>query len=605
MSSMGFGGRIALAFLTSFSCVVAAKQGAIDLALENAHISPILYFPSATAELSSRQALHVQLGPLVKDLATTDGKSLVPELDKAWQTFAALQRHVAYLRTQSLEDTQDQTVKSAYDAVATDESVLRTAIDNRVRQVPQDQVSSLGAYALLAARLHADATHASNADLQVYRSSVTKPHERAIADAYNALISAVTSSRGTAASDLATRRAAIARRDQAYDAAAPVAATLLATLVDLENRDAVAQGYANAADRKYESLGLSSDVLNQTLAAVGAESSAYRNYQQIIAEHAARKLGVSPILSAEQDLAAVKPPPIPLSAGRQLILDALRPLGQDYGDRFAALLDPANGRLDLTGGSHRARTGTSIAVYDAPVALYYSGYDGSLRSLSVIAHEGGHAVHRELMNASGIPIYQRTGPNYLFEGFALLNELLVLDRATHIANTPAEREYALERLLSTISFELFASAEETGFERSLYLTASGHAPLDRAQIDKIYQDSITPYEYWPMSDVGTSRQWMQKSLLFEDPLYLVNYLYAAFVAVALLDKAESDPDFARKYAALLRRGFDAEPQTLLQAMGIRLDDPSLAKATSRFFQARTAELQSLYVSEAHAPFSAR
>ena len=45
--------------------------------------------------------------------------------------------------------------------------------------------------------------------------------------------------------------------------------------------------------------------------------------------------------------------------------------------------------------------------------------------------------------------------------------------------------------------------------------------LDRGSIDEIYRKSITPYEYWPMSDVGKSREWMRKSLLFEDPLYLV------------------------------------------------------------------------------------
>jgi oligoendopeptidase F len=266
------------------------------------------------------------------------------------------------------------------------------------------------------------------------------------------------------------------------------------------------------------------------------------------------------------------------------------------------LLDPANGRLDLTGGSHRAHTGTSITAYDAPVAFYFSGYDGSLKSVSTIAHEGGHAIHRELMNASGIPLYERTGPHYLFEGYAIFNELLLLDHATQVAKTSTEREYALERLLWKLSAELFMSAEETAFERSLYTEASGHALLDRADIDAIYRKSIAPYEYWPMSDVGNSREWMRKSLLFEDPLYLVNYLYAAVVAVALYDRSHTDPDFAAKYERMLRRGFDAPPQTLLASMGIRLDDPALVKAASRLFQAKTEQLQSLYQAE---PASAR
>jgi oligoendopeptidase F len=152
----------------------------------------------------------------------------------------------------------------------------------------------------------------------------------------------------------------------------------------------------------------------------------------------------------------------------------------------------------------------------------------------------------------------------------------------------------LERLLSKLSVELFVSAEETSFERSLYTAASGHALLDRAGIDAIYRESISPYEYWPIAEIGASRQWIRKSLLFEDPLYLVNYLYAAVVAVALYDRIHTDRDFASKYEALLRRGFDAGPQALLASMNVRLDDPGLVKAASRLIRSKTGELRDLY-----------
>ncbi len=183
--------------------------------------------------------------------------------------------------------------------------------------------------------------------------------------------------------------------------------------------------------------------------------------------------------------------------------------------------------------------------------------------------------------------------------FALVQPILMPSPqlCNRAAKTPTEREYALERLLWKLSAELFMSAEETAFERSLYTEASGHPLLDRASIDAIYRKSIGPYEYWPISDVGNSREWMRKSLLFEDPLYLVNYLYAAVVAIALYDRSQTYPDFAAKYERLLRHGFEAPPQALLASMGIRLDDPALVKAASRLFQAKTEQLQSLYQAE--------
>ena len=537
------------------------------------------------------------MGVLVKELAASDLASLGAKLDTANQTSIALQRHAAYLKVQTLENNQNQEVKAAQASVETDESILEAAMSSRLRQVPRAQIASLGRYAYLAQEAQQDASHALSPDVELYRGVVTHTSEDDIANAYDQLIGTLGNSQGISSPNVSTRRAAMAKRDAAYDDAAPVAASLLANLINLENRDSVAQGYANAADRKYASLGLSPQLIQKTLAEVQAEAPAYRNYEQVVAEHAAQKLGLPSILSSEQNLADAPAPKISFAQGRQLILDSFQPLGQDYIRRFAQLLDPRNGRLDLSGGAHRAHTGTSIATYDAPVAFYFEGYNGSLDSVRVIAHEGGHAIHRELMNASGIPVYERTGPHYLFEGYALFNELLLFDHAGVMAKTPVEREHALKSFIGRLSVDLFITAEEAGFERSLYTEASGQPLLDRAKIDSIYRDAIAPYEYWPMSDVGTSRAWMRKSLLFQDPLYLVNYLYASLVAVALYERSHTDPQFSSKYEALLSRGFDADPQVLLASMNIRLDDPALVKAASRLLQAKTGELQHLYQEE--------
>ena len=580
---------ILIAVLASSPTTAFPQESGIDAA----RLSPTLYYPSAASELTSRDALHVRVESLLKDVASSAQDSLPTLLNTVEETLVALQRHAAYLRVQTLEDTTNQSAKASAEAVSTDMSVLRAALRNRLMEVPRDRIPGLGRYARLAEQAQRDAAHAFSQDAARYRGLLTVPVKASIANAYNRLIAAI-SNQGTSSRDLATRRAAIASREGAYDSSAPVAAALLATLVEIENRDAAAQGYANGADRKYSSLQLSDALVRQTLSAVEAEAPVYREYEQVLAEHAARKLGVSPVLAAEKDLAGTSSPRIALTQARQFILDALQPLGAEYTRRFAQLLDPANGRLDLAGGSHRARTGTSIAVYDAPVAFFFTGYDGSLTSVSTIAHEGGHAIHRELLNAGGAPVYERNGPNYLFEGFAIFNELLVLNHAAKIAKTPEERAYALERLLWKLSVELFISAEEAAFERSLYTAASGHALLNRADVDSIFRESVSRYEYWPLAEIGASREWMRKSLLFEDPLYLVNYLYAAVVAVALYDRMQIDRDFASKYDALLRHGFDAEPQALLASLNIRLDDPELVKAASRLILSKTAELRDLY-----------
>jgi oligoendopeptidase F len=52
-----------------------------------------------------------------------------------------------------------------------------------------------------------------------------------------------------------------------------------------------------------------------------------------------------------------------------------------------------------------------------------------------------------------------------------------------------------------------------------------------------------------------------------------------------------------RYEALLRRGFNSEPQILLASMGIRLDDPALIKPAARLLAEKTEDLQRLYAQE--------
>jgi oligoendopeptidase F len=260
-------------------------------------------------------------------------------------------------------------------------------------------------------------------------------------------------------------------------------------------------------------------------------------------------------------------------------------------------LDSQNGRLDLSGGAHRARTGTSISAYDAPVAFYYEGYHGTLESVSVIAHEGGHAIHRELMNASGIPVYERTGPHYLFEGFAMFNELLLLDHAIDVAKLPRSAKMHWRAFSGTSRMRYLPPRKRRPLSVVCtpklvdILCWAGPKSIPRIGIQSLLMNT------GPMSDVGASYYWMRKSLLFQDPLYEVNYLYAALVAVALYDRSHSDPEFVAKYEALLSRGFYAKPQALLATMNISLDDPALVKSASSLFQTKTEELERLYQDE--------
>jgi hypothetical protein len=66
-----------------------------------------------------------------------------------------------------------------------------------------------------------------------------------------------------------------------------------------------------------------------------------------------------------------------------------------------------------------------------------------------------------------IAAYNR-GPAFMFESFAIFNELLFLDHLYRTAADNAARAYYLKYFLDDATFQVYGSAEETELESAIY-----------------------------------------------------------------------------------------------------------------------------------------
>ncbi|KAF1006941.1 MAG: hypothetical protein GAK28_02261 [Luteibacter sp.] len=84
--------------------------------------------------------------------------------------------------------------------------------------------------------------------------------------------------------------------------------------------------------------------------------------------------------------------------------------------------------------------------------------------------------------------------------------------------------------------------------------------------------------------------------MYEDPLYLVNYLYAGLWATKMFDMAMKDPaDFQRRYGALMAEGFDAPPKDVMRRFfGHEMTPGDLVDADMALLRAKTKALHELY-----------
>ena len=92
-----------------------------------------------------------------------------------------------------------------------------------------------------------------------------------------------------------------------------------------------------------------------------------------------------------------------------------------------ALLDPANGRLDIVSGPNRVANAFTYQLPYGQSPFYSYGYEGYQNDVIILAHEAGHAVHQSLMNRAKIPRSTMSGPPFFTESYAILDEMVLDD----------------------------------------------------------------------------------------------------------------------------------------------------------------------------------
>ena len=278
-----------------------------------------------------------------------------------------------------------------------------------------------------------------------------------------------------------------------------------------------------------------------------------------------------------------------------IILAAVQPMGPEYAAQFARLFDPASHRVEWCRDSQCDDTGFSVGYAGLTSGLFYGDYQGSVTSLRAVAHEAGHAVHRQFMSENQPIAVYNEGPHFMFESFAIFNELLLLDHLYRSAPSKAAKAFYLRKFLDDITFNVYGSAQETDLEESIYAGVKAGTLRSASDLDALTLRVFSQYEGAPALEPSMKVYWARNRLYFTDPLYDVNYLYSALLALQYLRQFEQEPQgFSRRYVALLKNGFTDTPQALEQKyLGIDMDAAGLVQNAVLIITQRTAELAKL------------
>ena len=361
-----------------------------------------------------------------------------------------------------------------------------------------------------------------------------------------------------ASPDSALREKGAAKLAAGYARSRDLFAFTLLRTVDAENALARAHGHADRPAQAYDARQQTTSEVRALIAAVRARGDIFQRYEAALAR-------------SRTVLAGRQPPRLTQRQMADAMRGALEPLGPEYAREVDALLDPANGRLELGPGEHRQAGGFSFVLPGGAHGVYLDGFEGYPADVCRLAHESGHAVHYRLRGLSGAPGVDE--PAYP-EAVALLDQMLVPAYLARTAVDPADALYWRQQSMRYL-LEVFLGAKDAELEQTIYDEAAAGRLESADDLDRLTArvDSAYTVDHRPV----TAGRWMRANLLFEDPLYYSNYLYSGLILAALYQQFSADPGgFAPRYLEFMHQPASAPPRAMLEhTLGIALDDPGL------------------------------
>lgn len=524
--------------------------------LSQYHIDFSRMFASADAEKADRALLERDLQSLqaLRGHVVADGEHILRALKLNDEVQARSDRHAIYLYLRTAVDTGDEKSRDARQALITEVDQQTAFVNDEILRAGDQR---------LAALLEVEPK------LDVYRYAIESIRRRAphtLSEPEEELLSAASPAATEWQFDL-WQKLDPSQRD--------LVAFTLTRLASAGNTFARLRHFDDAASESYFRRQLTRPQVKSFLERVAANAEVYKRYQRLRAAHPDEKT----------------PPQFTIDDARRVLLDATAPLGAAYSRELGALLDPANGRMDIEPGPNRKSSGFSQGTVGMDSVFFAHGFGGSYNDVRVLMHESTHAVQRQLMNANGVPLANRSAPNYLAEAFAIFNELTLADFMAAHATDPSQKRFYLEQFLDGKGMAAFFVAPEAELEEAVYDGVASGTIRTAGDLD-----ALTLHVYGRYVIAPSKQKWASIPLMYEDPFYDLNYVYGAIIGLRMFAMYRNDPkSFAPRYVSAMSGGYTSPAATFLKrSFDIDLDDPALLDSAVRLLTARVDELEAQY-----------
>lgn len=259
---------------------------------------------------------------------------------------------------------------------------------------------------------------------------------------------------------------------------------------------------------------------------------------------------------------------IPYEKAQKIILEALKPLGEEYLENVKKAF--AEGWIDVYGNEGKQGGAYSWGSYDSKSYILMS-YKDDLNSLFTLIHEMGHSMHS---------FYSKNNQPYLYSGYKIfvaevastLNELLLINYLLKNAESKEERVYLLNYYLEQFRTTVYRQTMFAEFEKICHGKVEEGEPLTAEDFNNIYYDLNKKY-YVESCEVNEeiALEWARIPHFYSN-FYVYKYA-TGFSAASALSKQilEEGESAVSRYKEFLKSGGSEFPLDQLRKAGIDME----------------------------------
>lgn len=262
----------------------------------------------------------------------------------------------------------------------------------------------------------------------------------------------------------------------------------------------------------------------------------------------------------------------PFETGQELIeksIECFNSIDPFFGDVLKAMKE--KGFVDLESRKGKAPGGYNYPLDEHGLPFIFMNASGSMRDVTTMVHEGGHAVHTVLTRDLKVNALKHC-PSEVAELASMSMELISMDAWNVFFENDKDLLRAKIEQLEGVLDVLPWIATVDNFQHWIYT----NNPKGSEERDNGWIEILNKYSSKSVDHSGYEHfrrnQWQKQLHIFEVPFYYIEYGIAQLGAIALWRNYKNDPKKAlAEYKAALSLGYTKTIPEIYETAGIKFD----------------------------------